>query len=1257
MPKPDHITAIEETLWDEGRLNDALQAKVDQLCRNVRTVLVPGTAMTYDHAFNEVVIGSPHLSSYAKRVKLPTSAHNFVPGDFVGPQGTLLIGKDFRVVGSLEQPDPDGVVQSGGLTFRYAENLTREPKLAFTHQALFNAYTTRKSPFGPVDLTVSPSGEWVIVGDRLLGIVFVIEAKGGRIAHTFKIREPGQLSAMPVAYAQQRLLVANLEQSQLQAFDLVTGDELPIPVFFGAVGNLVAAPDGRFFAVLTTAPYFALYFVEPQSLNQYAAVGLSGRPYTETGDPYDLLAVSPDGEHLLTLSRAEAPDPDTPLVSVIDVATAATVRRLLLRPDEKPAALAFALENPFHKTRYSVEEALIELGILTADDLLEMVMSLETGTPLPAAVLARIPPAPSLDELAGPQATWRNPDPVPAAPVEYPEVVASLIAEFIEREYADTNGHGLQTMPEAMARVATAAGEGKTHLEGHRAVEIVLRELTPIGDVEVVISRDMVDEWLEVLERQEAALRETEAEFMEILDELPETCPECGVPLYGSYVCPGCGLDVPEAIKAKGLDAFLQERLREGTVFERTFLLAGHLFLADPERRRVFELDKTGAIVWQMQANGDGDGGLDKLMQQPIDALRIANGNSLILDRHGRMLFEVTRDGEPYWEWPRRAGALVEPVRVARTEWGETLVVDKAAHLIRRVDAQGRPKTPYGRGTPGIGPGELCFPTDIQILPGGNQLICDSGNNRVIEVRDGELVWQFGNGQNVARGGAGSGATALRAPQRAFRLASGKTVILDTGNHRIVVLDRIGHLQWEFDTMAPPPDLQMEKPIGIAAMDRGQLAYWDDKVIIQVDEEGGILWADRLERLDPNPRIQRGSNGDVQRLWKVERLEADDPALVAAEREEQARRAALKAARKAADEGRQAECIRLLKEEAARRLAAMKSEKPWKVDMEAVRKLCEELREELLAAVKARQAEKKPAPPPPPPPPPAPEPVAAVAAPDPDVPAIDDTLDGTDKLGLDRPPVDVLVPLRWGNWVVWVKREHQVHWIWGDGVLEKPHSAELHDGHYVLIADTGHHRVMDVDTTTDAPVWKSDPKLGLDTPRHAQRLPNGHVLIADQNNHRLIEVTPHNDVAWEWRDPERRAAPVCCQRLENGITMVVDHYGSTVRFLDPDGRDVWRYDDLNGPEYAVRLPNHDVLITDSRNNRVIEVTPEGHIVWEYQGVGWRRLAQPSRAIRTPSGGTLITQGMGRLILEIGINGELMWRANIKPNVALTRMAR
>ena len=87
---------------------------------------------------------------------------------------------------------------------------------------------------------------------------------------------------------------------------------------------------------------------------------------------------------------------------------------------------------------------------------------------------------------------------------------------------------------------------------------------------------------------------------------------------------------------------------------------------------------------------------------------------------------------------------------------------------------------PYGSGSPGIGAGGSCLPMDIHVMPNEHQIITDTGNNRVIEVSFGQLHWQFGNPDNVFKGGAGSGLRELNGPRRAFRLSTGKTVILDS---------------------------------------------------------------------------------------------------------------------------------------------------------------------------------------------------------------------------------------------------------------------------------------------------------------------------------------------------------------------------------------------------------------------------------------------------------------------------------------------
>ena len=94
---------------------------------------------------------------------------------------------------------------------------------------------------------------------------------------------------------------------------------------------------------------------------------------------------------------------------------------------------------------------------------------------------------------------------------------------------------------------------------------------------------------------------------------------------------------------------------------------------------------------------------------------------------------------------------------------------------------------------------------------GGNVLIADQYNNRVIEVtRQGDIVWSFGDGSSVA------GPTSIVAPNDAERLPNGETLLAGTGaeegaepgcpsggggcpdNRVLIVDDATGAIVWQY---------------------------------------------------------------------------------------------------------------------------------------------------------------------------------------------------------------------------------------------------------------------------------------------------------------------------------------------------------------------------------------------------------------------------------------------------------------------------
>ena len=71
----------------------------------------------------------------------------------------------------------------------------------------------------------------------------------------------------------------------------------------------------------------------------------------------------------------------------------------------------------------------------------------------------------------------------------------------------------------------------------------------------------------------------------------------------------------------------------------------------------------------------------------------------------------------------------------------------------------------------------------IDVLPNGNVLMPEAGNNRVVELdKQGGVVWEVAAEQPIA----------------AVRLANGNTLITSMTEHRAVEVDREGKEVWQY---------------------------------------------------------------------------------------------------------------------------------------------------------------------------------------------------------------------------------------------------------------------------------------------------------------------------------------------------------------------------------------------------------------------------------------------------------------------------
>jgi hypothetical protein len=226
--------------------------------------------------------------------------------------------------------------------------------------------------------------------------------------------------------------------------------------------------------------------------------------------------------------------------------------------------------------------------------------------------------------------------------------------------------------------------------------------------------------------------------------------------------------------------------------------------IADQFNNRVIEVDPEGHIVWTF---GDGTSvpGPTSVVA-PNDAERLPNGQTLIsgtgtgagtepacpADGGGcpdnRVLL-VAADGGIAWEYDDDGG-LSSPVCAVMLPGGNVLVTDQGNQRIIEVTPE---KTIAWQYLPLVDGGPaLNNPNSAERLANGNTLIADENNGRVLEVSDaGVIQWQYAQTPDAGP---------LSGVAFASRLSNGNTLITDSGNNRILEVTSAGAVVWSYYT-------------------------------------------------------------------------------------------------------------------------------------------------------------------------------------------------------------------------------------------------------------------------------------------------------------------------------------------------------------------------------------------------------------------------------------------------------------------------
>ena len=200
-----------------------------------------------------------------------------------------------------------------------------------------------------------------------------------------------------------------------------------------------------------------------------------------------------------------------------------------------------------------------------------------------------------------------------------------------------------------------------------------------------------------------------------------------------------------------------------------TFLI---VFVDRSQQLDVIEVDGQGRLLWYLPSAVDFLGVPTSAQRLPADTILFADGfhhAAIEVDRQGQIVWQFGESGDPARSSTRLAG----PSSARAVAGGQRLIADTRNHRVLVVQPDGHSREICPDGV------QLTDPGYVDLTPDGHLLICDSGNRRVLEL-DSQLqvIWQFGTPLRTKR--------SLSYPRSVEHLGPAEFLIADTAHDRIV---------------------------------------------------------------------------------------------------------------------------------------------------------------------------------------------------------------------------------------------------------------------------------------------------------------------------------------------------------------------------------------------------------------------------------------------------------------------------------------
>ena len=1206
---------------------------------------VEGTAFLIDLAKRELVIRAYPGEKDLKRIPLNpgTPAQAFNTNDWerwgthlvVASQtdGTRVTEFDWQT-GSLY-----GLVLGKDKIYSYNEGRINTEYLALSGQAIFGGVYKGKLQSTPYDLYVSPGRKWLCISDRGAGTLTVVDIAAQAVKGIVSIREAGRTQSINLAIdeARNQVYLTDNQTAGLMVVDLQSMELRRERVGVGILGNLVLAPDGKHVYLISIKPNEGLHFVNTQTWEAEKTIKLKGQLFKAvSSDPYDVLSLSPDGETLLIMTYLNDPNPFTPVVTVLEGKHGKTLRRYALKDGIKPFQLAYALANPVRAYTRSLEELILEAGLIDARTLWLVKRELheqlgesfeeEENESKPKAaeaeedeaepeeeiveetIEAEVKEEPKVEEPEFLEInqihiaiqTKEDPDKslnvqpkkaekiiLPQAAVE--EILDILITTFQKQVDEDISGY-----KDVMDRLRSEAEKARKDLEEYDSTIVQADALFEGRSLQTAVLREAI---LMMLDLKETVKQTT-------LKTVPSNCPNCKQALLGAWDCDACGFELDSPERAS------KRRIASAEAIAN--LPMGHVVLPDPQGLRLLQLNPYKYVVWNLDP--------DQLSADyPVDALWLPTNNVLTVDRDGNKVMELGARGKVFWSFDTSLSdrhILNEPAKVTYyVPYEESLsamrilIVDQSNHRVLEVNRKHEILMEFGvQGETGSEGGLLNFPSDVQFTHDETYLVTDTGNNRILEFKKtGGLKKIFGAGLN------------LKKPTAAQRLFNDHTLILDSGNYRLIEIDDGGNILHEtlYYTKAIDEKFRVVSPLKMIRLINKDIIILDEDKLIQIRlKDNKMVWHTMIEDLAFQPKVAEpeiviDENGVEHRVYNL------------------------------VDHGH-IKPVRLSQKINFKRMqklieARMRNEVI--LDENGEEDKSASAADRLRALIEDRKLEQKRS-------------LQQELSLDTYQPSEIFQKDDADVANLRLYCLD-----RNHNAIIRINRKGEVKWHYGfemGQTLSKPyHLSETK--RTLLVSDTGHNRVLELSKADKDVImeFRGPADSPLSGPRSAVRLSMGRTLIADQRHKRLVELGARGEIMWEFNKSGQISSPQYAEELESGNILFTDSMLNSIREIDRNGNLVWSFGSrikgngpgqLFAPEFATRLINGNTLIADTRNNRVIEVNYEGREVWIFNGDPRtrRKLLNPVAAERLENGHTLVTYNNHREMIEVTPAFETVW---------------